>query len=186
MILVLAPCLLVSFLALVSGTTVSVNAIRVTPRVTEESTETRGIVTVPVQRVVQEGRVDVTLHRKILGVIPWETNSFEDVTDAAVTSGSNDTRDSRRRRSSSYDTEALTIRTRSGGEWRSESASGVVGSPPGEVAERLRAFIDGGSEKAIALWWAPWLENLIGIPFGLVACLTLLGLIKMAFGKATG
>ena len=178
--LVLGACLLVSSIALISGTAVTVNAARVAPRVTEEVMETRGVVTVPVERVVQEGRVDVTVRRRILGVVPYKTHHFEDVVEVGAGSGTTDVRDSRGRRTSSYSTETLVLRTRAGTEWHSASASGVIGSKPSKVSERLREFIDGAGGARMRLWWVPWLENAVGIPFALVTALVLSGVVRMA------
>jgi hypothetical protein len=145
-----------------------------------EVLETRGVVTVPVERVIREGRVDVTVRRRILGVVPWATERVADVVDAGVASG-----EAGGRGSSRYHTETLVLRTRSGAEWRSASAAGIVGGSPGEAAERIRALLDGGGEPEVALWWVPVLEHVVGIPFTLVAGLLLGGLLRAA-GAALG
>ena len=183
--LVLGACLLVSSLALISGTAVTVSAERVAPRVTEEVLETRGVVTVPVERVVREGRVDVTVRRRILGIVPYKTHRFDDVVEVGSSAGTTDVRDSRGRRTSSYSTETLVLRTRAGTVWRSASASGVIGNGPAKVTERLRAFIDGAGGARMTLWWVPWLENAVGIPFALVTALVLSGVVRMAIDRVT-
>jgi len=156
---------------------VRIEATRVAPRVTEEVLETRGVVTFPVTRVVREGRVDVRAQRKILGLIPWSSVTLEDVVEVGASSGTTTVRDARGRGTSSYGTEELVVRTRGGAEWRSESASGLVGTSPGEVAGELRNLIEGDSPASLARWWFPWLNNTIGIPFALVGVLTFVGFV---------
>ena len=171
-------CFLVSLGAFVSGTLVRIEATRVVPRVTEEVLETRGVVTSSVTRVVQEGRVDIRAERRILGLIPWSSVTLEDVIEVGTSSGATTVRNSRGSRMSSYGTEELVVKTRGGNEWRSEPASGLIGTAPGEVAGELRDLIDGSSPASLTRWWIPWLNNTIGIPFALVGGLAFWGLVK--------
>jgi hypothetical protein len=170
-------CFLVSFGAFVSGTLVRIKATRITRRITEEVLETRGVVTSPVTCVVQECRVDIQAERKILGLIPWSSVTLEDVIEAGTSSGTTTIRNSPGHRTSSYGTEELVLKTRAGNEWRSEPASGLIGTPPSEAAEELRGLIDGSSPASLACWWIPWLNNTIGIPFALAGTLAFWGLV---------
>lgn len=181
-ILVLLACSLVSSIGLIAGATVQLTAERVQSRVTEEVSEVRGIVTVPVERVVKEGRVDVTVTRTILGLAGLSTETLPDVVDVTVLSGSNEVTGAGGRRPSRYSTEAITLRTRSGKEWTSESASGVLGTPPSDAAELLRSFLSAADDEGLSVSWTPILENLIGVPFSLVSILVLAGLL----GKLRG
>jgi hypothetical protein len=182
---ILVPCVcgLVAFGAFVSGTLVSVRCHRVAPRVTEKGSRTSGNITVPVQVVTQEGRVDVTVRRLILGVVPWRTVTLEDVTNADSSSSTTTIRRSRNAAGSSYGTGTLTLRTRGGRSWRSDEASGVLGSPPAEVAEGVAAFIDGDGTGEKRFWWVPWFNNLIGLPFALVSMLTGSGCVAHLAGR---
>ena len=127
-------CLGVATMALLAGSVVTVEGTRVSPRVTREVIETRGVITAPVERVMREGRVDVVVRRRVLGLVPWRTRRLEDVTDVGAVSGSTTLRGSGGRGQRSYGTEALTVATRGGDEWRSDAASGLIGSDPGEGA----------------------------------------------------
>ncbi len=179
MILLPALCLLAGYIGLISGTAVMISGQRIAPRITEEAQETRGIVTVPVTRVVQPGRVDITVQRKILSVIPWETHILEDVIEADVSSSKNDVRDSRGRITSSNTSATLQLKTRAGQDWRSASASGLLGTTPQEAAAAIEKFIEIDSEPAVSMWWMPWLENVVGIPFALLGLLLVWGCLKM-------
>ena len=82
MVVIPASCVLVAWIGLASGSAVVVRCDRRAQRVTEEAMETRGIVTVPVERIVQQGRVDVTVRRKILGILTWKRDLLADVVEA--------------------------------------------------------------------------------------------------------
>lgn len=165
-------CGVVALLGLWDGAAVIVSAERVRARQVQEVLETRGIVTVTVERVIDPGRIDVFVQRRILGLIPISNESLSDVTEVSLSSGSN----SVRRRpggpvKESYATEELILEQRDGREWRSPSASYLMGTAPSDVRDALEQLLDGEGPRALRLWWATWFSNLIAIPFVLVALL---------------
>jgi hypothetical protein len=173
-------CAVVALLGLWDGAAVIVSAERVRTRHVQEVLETRGIVTVPVERVIDPGRIDVVVQRRILGLIPISNESLADVTEISLSSGSN----SVRRRpggpvSSSYATEELILKQRDGREWRSPNASYFFGTAPSEIRDGLEQLLDGSGSRALRLWWVTWFSNLIGIPFALVSLLLILSGLRM-------
>lgn len=185
-ILVLVACSFVASIGLIAGATVQLTGERVQKPVTEEIVEVRGIVTVPIERVVTEGRVDVTVTRKLLGIAVLTTERLEDIVDVSVHSGSTGIRGSGGNRPSRYSTEAISILTRSGKEWTSESASGVLGTSPSEAAELLRSFVSATDREGFSVSWTPLLENIVGVPFSIVSILVLSGLVGKLRGARGG
>jgi hypothetical protein len=184
MVVIPAGCLLAAWVGLTSGAAVVFQCDRLTERVTEEATETRGIVTIPVERVIQEGRVDVTVRRKILGLVTWKQETLRDVVDADSSVSTHDVRNSRGSRTSSYEVARVTLHTRDGREWRSPEAAGCCGAEPDEIAEGIENFIRNGKDPILVMRWMPWLGNLVGIPFALISILLLWGLAKTAVRRS--
>ncbi len=92
-------------------------------------------------------------------------------------------RRSRSSAGSSHGTGSLTLRTPGGRSWRSGEASGVLGSPPVEVAEGVAAFIDGSGTGEERFWWVPWFNHLIGLPFAIVSLPTGFGFVACLTGR---
>lgn len=183
MVIIPAALAFVASIGLLSGATLVISAERVSSKVVEEVIENRGIVTVPVMKTIDPGRVDITIRRKILGIIPWDTHRVEDVKEIDAISGRSDIRDSRGRISSSSSTTTLALTPRTGERYFLPSASGVLGTDPGSAAEQLRTFVDSNSTEPMTLWWSPWLENIVGLPFALIFLLSMIGYIKTGLRK---
>jgi hypothetical protein len=60
------------------------------------------------------------------------------------------------------------------------AAMQIVGTRPGEMAERIQAFIDGSAEPALQLWWIPWLMAVLAVPFVLFSGLFAVVWVNMA------
>ena len=69
----------VATLGLLDGATLTLQLDRVEPRIVEEVLDTSGEITRPVQRVVQEGRVNVTATRRLPGLIRIREVRLHDV-----------------------------------------------------------------------------------------------------------
>jgi len=154
---------------LISGATLTFYGERIEPRRVEEVLETRGVVTVPVQRVVESGRVDVTVARRILGLIPMQRITLEDVIDADSSSGTTHVRRTNSSvASSSYDTGNVELVTRAGRTWRSPEIDHAIGPDAAEIEKRVAEFLEHDTPR-LTIWSVPWLSNIVGIPFALVA-----------------
>ncbi len=172
-------CLVVATIGLVEGSVWLVSAERLAQRKVEEVMETRGIVTLAVEREVQAGHVDVTVQRRILGLVPFSTKRFADVVRAEASGGTNYVaRSPGGKGGSSYSTSWLKLTLRDGTDWRTPEASYLIGSSPGSVAEQLEDFIDHSTQTRYRGWWASWFSNFIGIPFALLILLPLLSLLR--------
>lgn len=170
-------------IGLIDGAACVVSAERIAQRKVEEAMETNVQITGSVEREVQPGRVDVTVQRRIIGIVPISTTHLEDVVQAAASGDTKTVRKSSGQTSSSYSSSRLTLITRSGKEWRSPEASYLLGTAPGEVAEQLAEFISRSSPPRFTSWWSSWLSNLIGVPFAL---LLVVPLLLMGFGVLSG
>ncbi len=175
-----------AWLGLSTGATVVVSCERISEKVMEVAMENRGPVTVPVTRVVREGRVDVTVQEKILGLVAWKEHKLADVTEASSSKITTVTRDAQNRRTGSHDSMHLRLKMRDGSEWESPEAAYAFGDLPKEMEEAIKAFIDKGGASSLRLWWASWLPNLIGLPFAVLFLLFALGIIMSAARKILG
>ena len=154
---------------LVSGSVLTLEAVRVESRQVEEAIETRGDITLPVERVVQEGRVDVTVTRKILGLVPIQRLELPDVVDVDASSGTRAVTNSSGRTTSRYRAGTIELTTRGGTMWRSWEISHAFGASAEEIEEHLEQFMASRSPQRIKARSVPWLSNIIGVPFTLVA-----------------
>jgi hypothetical protein len=134
-------------------------------RVVEERVETRDGVTVRVPHVLQEGRVDVTAEHRIFGLLAVRTDRLPDVVRAISIR-----RSGGRRAGTPRVGPQLQLKLCDGREWESFlAAMHVVGTPPGEMAERIQEFLDRSSTPSLHLRWIPWVMSAFAVPF-LLAC----------------
>ncbi|HEX8311442.1 MAG TPA: hypothetical protein VF614_09015 [Chthoniobacteraceae bacterium] len=183
---VFAPfaCLVVTAMGWIAGAQVVVEAERVRPRQVEEVLETSGTITRPVERVIDPGRIDVKVQKKILGLVPFRTEQLTDVVKADYFASSNTVQKSRSVvNSSSYSTEELELRQRDGHEWRSSEASAFIGSAPSEISTRIESFIDASTGSTLRLWWMPWPFAAGGTVFALVALLLISRSLRLLRAK---
>jgi hypothetical protein len=117
---------------------------------------------------VAAGRVDVVAERRLLGVLPAWTERLPGVVKARSIRRSSGLR----RAGSARVGPQLALTLRDGREWESmPTAMHIVGTPPGEMAERIQEFIDRSSAASLRLWWIPWLMNGLAVPFLLISAL---------------
>ena len=160
-------CLMTAIL-LWFGAVVAVRCDRVAERVVEERVETRDGLTVRVPHVVQEGRVDVTVERRVFGLLAVRTERLPDVVQATSIRRSGGVR----RAGSPRVGAQLRLTLRDGRQWESwPVAMQSAGTPPGEMAERIREFLDRSSAPSLRLRSIPWLMNVLAVPFLLVSAL---------------
>ena len=161
------------------GAVVAVRCDRVAERVVEERVETRDGVTVRVPHVVQEGRVDVTAERRVFGLLAIRTERLPDVVQATSFRRSGGVR----RAGSPRVGAQLRLTLRDGRTWESwPTAMQIAGTPPGEMAERIREFLDRPSAPRLRLRWIPWLMNALAVPFLLVCGLFAMVWVNMLRG----
>jgi len=144
---------------LLDGAMLSLECERVAPRRVEEAVEQRGVVTVPYERVVAEGRVDARIVYKILGLFPIKRVYLADITSSDSTSTSHRVKDNRGRTSSSYTSGRLELTTRAGQTWKSAAISHALGQRAGEMRERIEEFLTSSGASPGS--------NLVGLPFAL-------------------
>jgi hypothetical protein len=121
--------------------------------------------TVVVRVERHDRRVDATLERRFLGVIPIGRETVLDIVDADVyglrASGSAAQR--------SGAVIALQLTARSGDQIRRTMIGPSIGMRPPQMAQRIDEFIANADAKAFSGWWMPWLVNLGALPFVLIA-----------------
>ena len=113
---------------------------------------------------VQEGRVDVTVQRRLLGFLPISTTTVRDVVNADVyvlSRGSSD-------RPGSRGTMALQLTARDGSVWRWTRFGPAFGTQPNDVAAEIERLIHTPDKQPLTTWWMPWLVNIGAVPFVLV------------------
>ena len=158
----------VATLGLIYGATYTFDCQRVQQRQVEEVTETRGDITVPVERVVHVGRTDVIITRRLVGLLPIQRTMLPDVVAAEGSSETAYVRDRSNRITSRYQNGYITFVTRGGQIWKSWDISHAFGASPVEVGERVQAFIEADSPDTLRLRIVPWLANVIGVPFAFI------------------
>ena len=159
---------LITFLLLWFGAVVAVRCDRVAERVVEERLEIRDGVKVRVPHVVQEGRVDVTAERRVFGLLTVRMERLPDVVRAISIRRSGGVR----RAGTPRVGPQLQLTLRDGHRWESwPTAMHITGTPPGEMAERIEAFLGRSSAPSLHLRWVPWLMNALAVPLLLLCAL---------------
>ncbi len=160
------------------GALIVVRCDRVDARQVVETLETRDGVTVPVQRVVQEGRVDVTVEQRLLGLVRIRTERLADVVRASV-----ERKPGGPRRAGGGGGPAdpqLRLDLRDGRTWYSQPVRYAVGTPPWDMAGRIQEFVDRSSAPPLSFWWMQWVMATFSVPFLLVFLLFLVAGVNMA------
>ena len=170
----------VATLGLLDGASLTLELKRIEPRIVEEVLETSGSITRPVERVVQEGRVDVTATRRILGLFLIREVRLHDIVEVGGSSGTQYVRDRSRRTTTSYKAGTVELVTRGGDEWISPTISHAVGPAPDEMREQIEKFISDSSSTQLTLRSIPWLSNVIGFPFAFIALLLIFVALRRA------
>ena len=148
------------------GGLIVVRCERVVERRVVETHETRDGVSVRVPQVMYEGRVDVTVQQRLLGVLPVRTERLADVVRARVEQRPGG---SSRGRADPQ----LRLELRDGTVWTSQPVRYAIGTPPWEMAAPIQEFIERSSAPSLRLWWLQWVLFGLSIPL-LLACLLFL------------
>lgn len=126
------------------------------------------------------GRVDVTLQRRFLGLLPLSTETARDVVKADIYVASNRGGTGRQSRGSSV---ALELTRRDGGLVRRTRFGPSVGTQPYDVASEITDFIRRPERSSpLTTWWMPWLVNLGSLPFVLIVGATVGEVLLRALG----
>ena len=126
------------------------------------------------------GRVDVTVEQRVLGVAPAATARLTDVVavDWVQQTGG------RRRAGSAATGAQLRLTQRDGRVWESTpAATYIIGTPPSQMADRIRAFLAHPADPPIAMRWIPWLMNALAVPFLLFSALFALAIVNGLRGR---
>ena len=169
--------------ALYHGAMLTIDCERLAPKRTEEEIVESGTITFPTQRVVEEGRVDVRITRKIIGLFPVSRVHLADVVDVDSTSSTTDVTDSRGHRTSSYSSGRLDLTTRGGRKWSSPEISRSVGHSAGKMEATIQQVLDSNELRRVKVWSMGWLANIIGVPFTLVALMFVWRWIARLLGR---
>jgi hypothetical protein len=115
---------------------------------------------------VREGRVDVTVERRFLGLLTLSTESVPDVikADIEVVSG----RTSGGGRQTRGSTVKLELTPRNGPVCLRNRFGPSFGTQPDDMARQIEQFIKESSAPSLTTWWMPWLVNVGALPFVLV------------------
>ena len=105
-----------------------------------------------------ESRVDVTVRKRLLGVL-----TVKRVTLIDVVAGDSYYRSTRGRRGHGDRATALTLTLRDGGNWESPGAYSPIGTAPHEMAARINEFIKNTSAPPLRMWCISWLLHLVGL-----------------------
>ena len=122
-----------------------------------------------------DGRVDVTVEHRILGVVPAAPVRLTDVVAAdwfQQTGGL-------RRAGSAASGAQLRLTQRDGRVWESTpAATYIVGTPPAQMADGIREFLAHPADPPIAMRWIPWVMNALAVPFLLFSALFALAIVN--------
>ncbi len=125
------------------------------------------------------GRVDVTVEYRVLGLVSAVTERLTDVVAAdwfQQTGG-------RRRAGSAASGMQLRLTERDGRVWESTpAATYIIGTPPSQMADRIREFLAHPTDPPIAMRWTPWLMNALAVPFLLFSALFALAILNQLRG----
>lgn len=119
-----------------------------------------------------EGRVDITVERRVLG---FRTIGSETILDVINAFSVRQAGAKRKGGGSSFSQNVLTFTPRQGAQRR---ASGVatVFTRPKAMARQIDEFIKESSDPSLTVWYVPWLLHLLAVPFIFVSLFLLFGL----------
>jgi hypothetical protein len=120
-----------------------------------------------------EGRIDVTVERRVLG---WHTIFKETVPDVVQAFSVRKAGGKRSGWGSSPSQHVLMLRPRQGPDRQVSGISSWFESAPKSMAQQMNEFIRGSSGTSLVRWWVPWLLNILAVPFVFVSLLMLWGL----------
>jgi hypothetical protein len=108
-------------------------------------------------------RVDVTIERRLFGLLTLSNETLSDVTTAdAVVVWARTSGGGKQRRGSTI---ALEVTARDGSVARRTRFGPSIGTDPSDVAAQIAQFLDDRSRTSFSAWWMPWLVNLAALPF---------------------
>jgi hypothetical protein len=134
--------------------------------------------TIVVRADRRDGRVDVTVERRFLGLLPLSRETVVDVVAADVYRLASSGTAAQR----SGAVIALQLTARSGDQVRRTMIGPSIGMRPPQMAQRIGEFLANAEAAAFSGWWMPWLVNLAAIPFVLIAGATAVELLLRALG----
>lgn len=115
-----------------------------------------------------DGRVDVTVEQRVLGLVAVRRTELPDVVRALAVQKAGGPR----RGLSGRPGVQLQLTLRDGTEWESmPAANHIAGTGPIDMAKEIQAFIEGRTETALELRWIPWLMCALAVPFVLFSML---------------
>ncbi len=134
-----------------------------------------------------DGRVDVAVEQRVLGLLTIHRTQLADVVRALAVQKSGGPR----RGLSGRAGVQLQLTLRDGTEWESmPAANQIVGTPPIEMAERIQALIEkprvDASATTLSLRWIPWLMCALAVPFVLFSMLFAMVWVNMARRRLSG
>lgn len=113
-----------------------------------------------------EGRVDVTVERRFLGLLALSTETVPDVVKADVYIVWTRSGGGGKQRHGS--TVALELTPRHGPVCRRSRIGPSFGTDPYDMVEQIERFLNEPSERSLTSWWMPWLVNVAAVPFVLI------------------
>jgi hypothetical protein len=117
------------------------------------------------QESARESRVDVTMHQRLMGVLTLRSETLID-----VVGGHSYRRSSRGSPSRGGDTgTVLQLDLRDGRNWESPGAYSPIGTPPDEMAARIKDFIKDSKAPPLRMWCMSWVAHLAGLPLLLMS-----------------
>jgi hypothetical protein len=117
----------------------------------------------------QPTSINVTVERRVLGVIPISKTTLPDV--VRVGSVHDSGAPVRRRRSSDIGA-VLTLRLADGHIWNSPPAYAPLGTAPWQMAWHISKFIENPSAQPLSLWCVSWMLHLAAAPLLLIGVLS--------------
>jgi hypothetical protein len=112
-----------------------------------------------------DGRIDVSVQRRFLGLVPSSTERLHDLVKADVYVVWSRGGTGRQIRGS---TMALDLTGRDGSLVRRTRFGPSAGTQPLEMSEQIGQFMATPTAASLSTWWMPWLVNLAALPFVLI------------------
>jgi hypothetical protein len=112
-----------------------------------------------------EGRIDVTVEHRMLGLFAKSSETIPDVVkahaDSILSNNKSNSKSSRRK----Y---IVVVTTRDGYPKRLPGVESVGEGGPKSIAQQIDAYVRGSARAPLVLWSVPWIRNLLGLFLGLV------------------
>ncbi len=137
------------------------------------------VIVVRCERIDDE-RVDATVQRCFLGVLPLSTETVPDVTKAGIhVERTRGTGGGYQKRGS---TVALELTPRHGPVCRRTQFGPSFGARPAVMAGQIEQFIQEPFAPSLTAWWMPWLVNVCAVPFVLLSWAPVIEILLRALG----